>query len=104
MRQEIEFFVREEPAADAGARAERRCDRRQHLVFYGLRNGKCRAGWHGAAVLEMRATATITRRKGPLRNATILITYGGYSSVAEHRSVAPGVVGSIPTSRPNRTF
>ena len=27
--------------------------------------------------------------------------HGGYSSVAEHRSVAPGVVGSIPTSRPN---
>jgi hypothetical protein len=25
---------------------------------------------------------------------------GGYSSVAEHRSVDPGVVGSIPTSRP----
>ena len=33
-------------------------------------------------------------------NATILKAYGGYSSVAEHRSVAPGVVGSIPTSRP----
>jgi hypothetical protein len=25
---------------------------------------------------------------------------GGYSSVAEHRTVAPGVVGSNPTSRP----
>src|SRR5580692_9034063 len=35
-------------------------------------------------------------------NATIDEAYGGYSSVAEHRSVAPGVVGSIPTSRPNR--
>jgi hypothetical protein len=26
---------------------------------------------------------------------------GGYSSVAERRSVAPDVVGSTPTSRPN---
>src|SRR5665213_1750045 len=32
-----------------------------------------------------------------------LILYGGYSSVAERRSVAPDVVGSTPTSRPNHT-
>ncbi len=32
-----------------------------------------------------------------------LSLYGGYSSVAERRSVAPDVVGSTPTSRPNRS-
>ena len=36
-------------------------------------------------------------------NATILVVHGGYSSVAERRSVAPDVVGSTPTSRPNGT-
>ena len=30
-----------------------------------------------------------------------LSLYGGYSSVAERRTVAPDVVGSTPTSRPN---
>ena len=30
-----------------------------------------------------------------------LSQYGGYSSVAERRSVAADVVGSTPTSRPN---
>src|SRR6185437_13843180 len=36
-------------------------------------------------------------------NATILFVHGGYSSVAERRSVAPDVVGSTPTSRPKTT-
>ncbi len=36
-------------------------------------------------------------------NATILVVHGGYSSVAERRSVAPDVVGSTPTSRPKGT-
>ena len=36
----------------------------------------------------------------PLLNATIT-QYGGYSSVAERRSVAPDVEGSKPSSRPN---
>lgn len=31
-----------------------------------------------------------------------LILYGGYSSAAERRSVAPDVVGSNPTSRPTQ--
>ena len=32
------------------------------------------------------------------------VWYGGYSSAAERRSVAPDVVGSNPTSRPRRLF
>ncbi len=40
----------------------------------------------------------------PAVNATILFVDGGYSSVAERRSVAPDVVGSTPTSRPKETF
>ena len=30
----------------------------------------------------------------------LVLLYGGYSSAVEHRSVAPAVVGSNPTTRP----
>ena len=39
--------------------------------------------------------------EGAERECYNLILYGGYSSVAERRTVAPDVVGSTPTSRPN---
>src|SRR5579863_9003618 len=38
------------------------------------------------------------------RDATIMKGYGGYSSAAERLTVAQDVVGSIPTSRPTKSF
>ena len=45
--------------------------------------------------------STVAQRKLPGSGASAIIpVYGGYSSVAERRSVAADVVGSKPTSRP----
>jgi hypothetical protein len=50
------------------------------------------------SVDEMRSLARGRRMVAGCYNRRL---YGGYSSEAERRSVAPDVVGSTPTSRPN---
>ena len=88
--EEIEILIGE-PAFGSLAQGERG-DRgssisgRQNLGFQGL--------WHRV----LRCGAARAGCAGQCYNQG---WYGGYSSVAEHRTVAPGVVGSTPTSRPS---
>src|ERR1700733_10279612 len=77
MRQEVEVFVVEGTAAAFQAG-------RQDLGFRGKRHQ------------TPAASREIARRDA----GAIIQVYGGYSSVAERRSVAADVVGSKPTSRP----
>jgi uncharacterized protein YecE (DUF72 family) len=77
MRQEIEVFVIERLAATFQAGG-------QDLGFRGKRH----------------RTPTVSRGIARQGASAIIPVYGGYSSVAERRSVAADVVGSKPTSRP----
>ncbi len=66
--------------------------------------GRMLAGFVKATLVRQTTRVALSRRSVSVHLVSCTIkfsAYGGYSSAVEHRTVAPAVVGSNPTTHPN---